>query len=76
MTAEDPRVQTIRDGLDAYWDPPSEFHSALDSLAADLEAAREALNEIDRTEDGWAECRRVAGDALARLSAGKETSDE
>ncbi len=62
--------------------------AALDSLAADLEAAREALDaardlyERVQMDESVGICLSerattlILGDALARLSAGKETGDE
>ena len=74
-----PRIQTIREALDqlkgilrVYVLPADD---ALDGLAADLEAAREALERIDAFENANREkgkCAAIASEALARLSAGKE----
>ena len=82
----DPRIQTIREGL-RYLQRYSTFNTtpalaALDSLAADLEAARETLLVISGWDASAAKrhaamgMREYAAAALARLSAGKETGDE
>lgn len=55
----------VREGLDAYWDQPSEYHSALD--------------EIERALQAWWEPRRHAGGCycaactLARAALGDDS---
>lgn len=71
----DPRIKTIREQL-RHLGPHrgAVGENALDSLAADLEAAREALMDLLASDHSTA--RAKASAALARLSAGKETGDE
>lgn len=62
MNADDQRlIETVRDGVSAYWDAPSEYHSAIDALSARLErldTLERALADAVRAYDAVLEAER------------------
>ena len=54
----------VRDGLDAYWDSPSEYHAALDSLVA----------ERDKANADWHRMRDLHADALTEVKRLREAA--
>ena len=64
----------VRDGLDAYWDSPSEYHAALDSLVAERDKANADWHRIRDLHDAAITDLRAAEAEVARLREGFEFS--